>query len=130
MSTSWIFQTAVVGAGGFVGAVMRYGLAGWVHGGGRTHAFPWGTLAVNVTGCLLIGVLGGVTESRSLFSPEMRVFLFIGLLGGFTTFSTFGFETLMLLRDADFMRAGANIIGHLIVGLGAVWLGLALAKAW
>jgi CrcB protein len=65
-----------------------------------------------------------------VFGPQARLFLFIGVLGGFTTFSSFGYETLALARDADYLRAGANVILNLGAGLVAVWLGLALAKGW
>jgi fluoride exporter len=123
-------QAAIVGVGGFIGAIMRFGISGLVHTVIRSHTFPWGTLTVNVSGCLLIGLLGGVAESRHLFSPDLRLFLLLGVLGGFTTFSTFGFETLTLMRDADYLRAILNVSSHVALGLAAVWVGLALTKAW
>ena len=87
----------LVGFGGFVGAVLRYGISGWVQRWTGSVNFPYGTLAVNLLGCLVIGLLAGLAEDRGLFTPEARLFLFIGVLGAFTTFSTFGIETLNLL---------------------------------
>jgi len=87
--------------------------------------FPYATLAVNLLGCTAIGVLAGLGESRQLFSPELRGFLLVGLLGGFTTFSTFAHETTILLRHDAYLQAVTN------VGLGLVlaWAGYAVATA-
>ena len=90
--------------------------------------FPFGTLAVNVAGCLLIGLLNGVAESRQAIGPELRLFLMIGMLGGFTTFSAFGSETLVLIRDAEVFRAIGNIFLQVFFGLVAVWLGDMLGR--
>lgn len=90
--------------------------------------FPLGTLAVNVVGCLLIGVLHGLAETRQIISPELRLLLMIGMIGGFTTFSTFGYETLALLRDAEVFRAMANVTVQVLFGLIAVWLGDMLGR--
>lgn len=120
---------AVVGVGGFIGALARYGLSGYVHRQLPEADFPYGTLVVNLLGCLLIGVLAGLAEQRQLFGPEVRTFLLIGVLGGFTTYSTFGFETFAMLRDAEFMQAGLNVIVHVIAGLALVWLGYGMV-AW
>jgi CrcB protein len=84
----------LIGAGGFVGSVLRYAFSGWVHRVLDNPWFPYATLAVNVTGSLMIGFLAGLADHRSLFSTEARSFLFIGLLGGFTTFSSLTIETL------------------------------------
>lgn len=119
----------LVGMGGFLGSVFRYLLSGWVHRIAGDGWFPYGTLAVNVLGCLAIGLLNGIAEERQVFSPETRLFLFIGLLGGFTTFSTFGYETFALARDAQMLAALTNIALQLALGLSAVWLGNALARA-
>ena len=120
-------QILLVGAGGFLGSVLRYGLSGLVY---RLPfaAFPFGTLAVSLLGCLAIGLLAGLAESRQLIGPDMRLFLFVGLLGGFTTFSTFGYETFALLRDGEHLRVAASVLVHLLVGVGAVWFGFALAS--
>lgn len=116
-----------VGIGGFLGAVLRFVVAGAVQRLTPLSAFPYGTVAVNLIGCLLIGVLSGLVESRQLFNPQLRLFLTVGLLGSFTTFSTFGYESLILLREGG-GSALAYIALHLAGGLAAVWLGLSLAR--
>ena len=112
------------GLGGFIGSAGRYLIGGWVHGLMPLTTFPVGTLVVNVSGCFLIGLLGGLVESRQMFGPDLRVFLFIGVLGGFTTFSSFACETLALTRDAEFARALLNAGLQVTLGLAAAWLGL------
>ena len=124
-----LIGAALVGSGGFLGALCRYGLSGLVHRQAPLTTFPYGTLTVNLLGCLLIGLLAGLVESRQLFAPEFRTFALIGLLGGFTTFSTFGFETFAMLRDAEHVRALANIGLHVVLGLALVWVGYGLATA-
>jgi CrcB protein len=130
MLPRWMVEASIVGAGGFIGAILRYGLSGLVHRVITFAAFPWGTLIVNVVGCFAIGALAGLGESRQAFGPEARLFLFIGLLGGFTTFSTFGFETFELIRDAQRAAAAANVLIQVTVGITAVWLGYSLLRAW
>jgi len=125
-----VYRLLLIGSGGFAGTVGRYLLSGWVHRFLPAAQFPWGTLAVNVAGCLLMGLLAGLSDVRQLFSAEARLFLLIGCLGGFTTFSTFGYETLALAREAETFKALANIALQLGAGLIAVWLGYALARAW
>jgi len=121
-----IINAIVVGSGGFIGAVLRYGLSGFVQGKSPLATFPYGTLAVNLLGCLLIGAFVGLMDSRQLFTPEFRTFVLIGVLGGFTTFSSFGYESFGLLRDAEYLRAFAYVGIHLVVGLALVWAGYAL----
>ncbi len=121
-------ELLVVGAGGFVGAVARYWLSGWVHrwsGAG----FPWGTLAVNLLGCTLLGALMALAETRLAVTPEARLFLAIGVLGSLTTFSTLSFETLELLRRSAYLAALANTAGSLLLGIAAVIAGH-LAVRW
>jgi CrcB protein len=121
----------LVGIGGFIGAVLRYLMSGLVHEWTRRDDFPVGTLAVNVIGCLAIGLLSQLADSRGAFSPEARAFVFIGVLGGFTTYSSFGNETLNLWRDGENGLAFVNIAAQLTLGLGAVWLGRALGhRIW
>lgn len=117
----------LVGAGGFIGSVLRYLVSGWVQQASRSVDFPFGTLAVNVIGCFIIGILAQLAESRGVFTSESRLFVFTGLLGGFTTFSSFGNETLNLARDSQLMNAFANVGANLVIGLFAVWLGRAAA---
>ena len=110
-----------------LGSVGRYAVGGLVHriGGG---GFPYGTLVVNVVGCMVLGFLATISEERSLFQPATRLFLFVGILGGFTTFSTFGYESFSLLRDGVMNAAMANITANLLLGLAGVWLGHAVAR--
>ena len=121
-----LINAALVGSGGFVGALARYGLSGLVQRQIPLTTFPYGTLVVNLLGCFLIGVVAGLADSRQLFGPEARTFALIGLLGGFTTFSTFGYETFAMIRDAEYLRVAANVGTHVILGLTLVWLGYAI----
>ena len=121
-----LINAAAVGSGGFLGALARYGLSGLVHRQLSLATFPYGTLVVNMLGCLGIGAIAGLVESRQLFGPEFRTFALIGILGAFTTFSTFGYETLAMIRDDEYLRAAANVGLHVILGLALVWLGYAL----
>jgi len=124
-----LLNALLVGSGGFAGSLLRYALGGAVHRHLPLSTFPYGTLCVNLLGCALIGALAGLAESRQLFSPELRTFAFIGLLGGFTTFSAFGFETIAMARDGDHLRAASNVALHVVVGLGLVWLAYGLASS-
>lgn len=122
-------QVLLVGAGGFIGSVFRYWLSSYVQQFSKSVSFPYGTLAVNLLGCLVIGVLAQLADSRGVFTPEARAFVFIGILGGFTTFSSFGNETINLFRGSENLEGIANVIAHIVLGLGAVWLGRVIA-AW
>ena len=117
----------LVGFGGFIGSVMRYLASGYVQQATKSVGFPYGTLAVNVIGCFAIGFLAQLAESRGVFTSEARLFVFVGILGGFTTFSSFGNETFNLARDSQMMSALANIGLNVIIGLFAVWLGRTVA---
>ena len=117
-----------VGAGGFIGAISRYVVSGIFYRFFGKAMFPYGTLAVNVIGCLLIGFLSGLTEDRQLFNPELRLLVFIGVLGGFTTFSTFGYEIFTFARDGQILSSFTNLFLHIVLGLGAVWLGFSISK--
>jgi CrcB protein len=121
-----MWELLAVGCGGFLGAVARWGLSSWVQrmtGPG----FPYGTFAANMLGCLLIGLVFALVEARPGWPPHLRLFLMVGMLGAFTTFSTFGHETLDLLRDGSWGLALINVMGSATVGLLAVmagrWLG-------
>jgi CrcB protein len=118
-----------IGLGGFGGAILRYLVSGWAQQSSGSAAFPYGTLAVNVLGCLVIGVLSYLADARGMFSAETRLFVFVGLLGGFTTFSTFGNETLNLLRDGELLIASLNVTTNVVLCLVAVWAGRAGAFA-
>ncbi len=113
--------------GGGIGAAARYWMQGLIYG--RIHSgFPFGTLAVNVLGCFLIGILMTAMEERFLVHPSLRIFLTIGILGGFTTFSSFSFETIQLFRDGELLFALANILVSIILCLTGTWLGVQLGK--
>lgn len=120
--------------GGGLGSLARYLLQGWIqrkadHLHGRAEAFPWGTLTVNVLGCLLIGYLVGVIEVRGRMAPETRTFVLVGLLGGFTTFSSLGLESFALLRSGGAALAFLNLAGSCAAGFAAVALGFWLSRA-
>ena len=117
----------LVGMGGFLGSILRYILGGLVHRVFTSGAFPYGTLFVNVVGCLVIGFLAGLADARQMIGPELRLFLFLGVLGGFTTFSTFGYETMAMLRDGELLKGALSVFLHLVVGLSSVWFGYAVA---
>jgi len=121
----------LVGSGGFLGSVARFLLGSAImrvptDGAGRS--FPLGTLAVNVIGCLIIGVLAGAGSRGNAFTEDIRRFLFTGVLGGFTTFSAFGYETFMLAREGRWSLAAANVMLQVAAGLFAVWLGYRIAS--
>jgi fluoride exporter len=113
--------------GGILGVTSRYVLGGWVYS--ITGAsFPYGTLVVNVSGCLAIGFLGTLAEGRWSFSPNLRLFLFIGLLGGYTTFSSYMFESYKLLQDGEVLLALSNLLISVILGFVGLWVGVLLAR--
>ena len=120
-------QLLMVGLGGFVGVVSRFLLVGLVQSASGER-FPFGTLAVNVLGCAVIGAVTVVAETRSGLSDGVRLFLVVGLLGGFTTFSAFGNETLALLRAGDGGSAAANVLANVVLAIGAVWVGRVLVQ--
>lgn len=120
-----------IAAGSALGGMARYWCGGviarWLG-----PAFPWGTLTVNVLGCAFIGGFATLTapEGRWLVSTTARQFVMIGVCGGFTTFSSFSLETLNLVRDGQWARAAANILGSVLLCLAGVWLGHLAATAW
>jgi CrcB protein len=118
-----MYKIFLIGLGGFTGALLRYGVSGLVQNWSKSVSFPYGTLAVNLVGCFLIGLFSQLADSYGVFSSEIRGFVFIGILGAFTTYSTFGNETFNLLREGETFLSFANIGLHLILGLGAIWLG-------
>jgi CrcB protein len=114
-------------AAGVLGTLARYGLSGLVQriaGAG----FPWGTAVVNLTGCFLFGLLWTLLEGRIQVRPEIRTTVFIGFFGAFTTFSSFVAETASLMRDSQWVYAGANIIGQNVLGIVVLLAGMALGR--
>jgi fluoride exporter len=116
-----------VALGGALGSVARYLLSTAVQ---RYTAagFPYGTFTVNIVGCAVFGLIVGLAEHRIELTPAVRAFFLVGILGGFTTFSAFTFDTIELLRTAAFLRAALNIVGQVALGLLALWLGYLLAR--
>ena len=118
---AWI----AVAVGGALGSLARHAVSHVT----RSDRFPYGTVLVNVSGCLVIGLLAGLVASRRISLPmHWREFLFVGLLGGFTTFSTFGLDTLTLVRTQSFSSAALNVGLQVVGGLAAVWIGYSISK--
>lgn len=113
---------------GAVGTGLRYSLSTLIYSVVREPRFPYANLVINVSGCFLIGLLAELFEARVLVSPTIRVAALTGLLGGFTTFSSFSFETYALLRDGEVWRGILNASVSVLLGLAAVWLGIRLAQ--
>jgi CrcB protein len=121
-------KVALIALGGAVGAVLRYWIGGWVQQWTQSATFPYGTLVVNGMGCVAIGLLSYWGEARGLFTPESRLLVFTGVLGGFTTFSTFANESVAMARVGAGWPALGNVAAHLVLGLGGVWAGWALGR--
>ncbi len=118
----------LIGAGGFAGAVARYLVDGWVTDATR-GGFPWGTLAINLSGAFALGLLAALTIDRPILPSELRGPVMIGFLGAYTTFSTLTLETWRLMESGSWLPAAANVGGSLVLGLVAVGAGLALGRA-
>jgi CrcB protein len=117
-----------IGLAGAVGTLARYGLSGLVQRLGE-FSFPWGTMTVNLLGCLLFGLVWAWAEGRLIITGEVRTIILVGFMGGFTTFSSFAFETGMLLRDGQWLPALANVAVQNLVGLAALALGILAGRA-
>lgn len=122
----WAGKSVLVFLGAGVGGVLRFWLGSWIQSS-TGSVFPWGTFVVNVSGCLAIGLIVGWIGALG-GSATWRLLLVVGLLGGYTTFSSFGFETLTLIRDRNFGVASLYAIGSVAVGLAAVWAGDAIGR--
>ena len=120
-------KSMLVGLGGFLGANLRFWLGGWIQSRGG-DAFPWGTLAVNASGSFLLGLTLALAL-RGDWHPGWRLFLGVGVLGGYTTFSTFSHETVRLLADGSLRFAAWSMLGNAALGIGGAWLGIALVRA-
>lgn len=121
----------IIGLGGFCGAILRYLISGNVQKWAQHVDFPYGTLVVNLIGCLFIGMLTRMDEVRTILTPEHRYFIVIGLLGAFTTYSTFSNEAINLINDRRINLAVLYVGAHLVLGLGAVIIGrLATYAIW
>jgi len=122
-----IYSVIFIALGGALGSVFRYLLSTWTQTASKSIDFPYGTLTVNLMGCFVIGFLAQLAEAHGVFTSESRSFVFIGILGGFTTFSSFGNETMNLFRDGETFNALANVGANVIFGLILVWLGRTVA---
>jgi len=125
-----INSIVAVACGGAIGSVTRYLLSVMVTVHTGSWRFPLATFLVNIIGCFVIGILAGLAVEEHYFSGTTRLFLFTGIMGGFTTFSTFGLETFALLRRLEFFVAGSYVLLSVAVGLMAVWLGFMLSSMY
>ncbi|VAX34776.1 Fluoride ion transporter CrcB [hydrothermal vent metagenome] len=122
-----MYNILIIGIGGFIGAVTRFLISAWV-GQKWGRSFPLGTFVVNITGCFLIGLAMTLFTERILASPSVRLFLTVGFLGAFTTFSTFEYETGSLLYDGEWLLSAANIVLSVAFGLIALKAGELIAR--
>lgn len=120
-------QLLAIAAGGAVGSLLRFWMSTWVHSF-ADRSFPYGTLAVNVLGSLLMGFLFVLFIDRLSDNPVLRAGILIGVLGGFTTFSSFSIETFNLIEQGSWVRAVANMSGSLVLCVGATWIGVILGR--
>ena len=118
----------IIGVGGFAGAVTRYALAVWI-GQRWGRSFPLGTFVINISGSLLIGLLMPLLTERFIVNPQWRLLLVVGVLGAYTTFSTFEYETGALLKDGEWLFAGMNVLLSVTVGFIALKIGEMIAKS-
>lgn len=118
----------IVGSGGFIGSVMRYLVQVFVEKG-LSSTFPWGTFIANIAGSFIIGIVFALVQKGSLLNAEWRLFLAVGICGGFTTFSAFAYNNLTMLKEGVYGQFIWNVGGSLIFGLLAVYLGMILVKA-
>ena len=117
----------IVGTGGFLGSVARY-LTQLLMERLLHSAFPWGTFAANIAGCFIIGLVYAISERGGLLSPEWRIFLTVGFCGGFTTFSSFAYNNLVMLSESNYLQFFGNIFLSLFFGLAAVYLGIIIIR--
>jgi CrcB protein len=122
-----LLNLLLVATGGALGSVARY-LLSTVILRATGSLFPLGTFAVNAVGCLVFGAIAGAASQRVQIAPELRVFLLVGVLGGFTTFSSYAFESFSLVRDGQFLAASLNIVGQVVCGLAGVWVGFVVTR--
>ncbi len=122
-----MLRVLLVGCGGFLGSVGRYLVGGWVQAFMAT-SFPWGTLTVNSVGSLLLGLVLALSLERGWIGVEWRLFLAMGLCGGFTTMSAFGFETYSFLREGSYFLAAMNVAANFVAAVVGVWIGDLLGR--
>ncbi len=125
-----MFVLALVAMGGALGSMSRYLINVWWSNMAKTYSLPMGTITVNLVGCFVIGLLSGLGETHKFLTPQTRGFFIVGLLGGFTTFSAFGNDTFILMRNGQFAWALLNIGIQVIIGLMAVAAGYAASRVF
>lgn len=123
-----MIKILMVGIGGFSGSICRYLISEFSNKYFTAAIFPYGTLFVNILGCLIIGFLGGISEVRQVFPPEIRALVMVGFLGGFTTYSTFGSEIFIMVRAGHTGAAVMDLFLHIVLGISGVWLGFSMSK--
>src|SRR3954471_13672208 len=123
-----MYRILLIGFAGFAGTLARYWLAGWADSRGAS-IFPIGTVMVNLVGCLAIGFLFHATQEKYVIDPTIRAAILVGVLGGFTTFSSFAVQTFNLMRDGEFLLAGVNLVISNVVGLCLVWAGYLASRS-
>jgi fluoride exporter len=122
-----LLSLLLIAVGGALGSVARYLLSAFVLRASGTR-FPLGTFVVNLLGCLVFGVIAGAAEQRVALTPASRAFLLVGVLGGFTTFSSYAFESFSLVREGQLLAASVNVIGQVVAGLVGMWAGYVISN--
>ena len=117
----------LIGLGGGIGSIARYFCQKWI-AENTQHPFPWGTFVVNIAGCFLIGIIYTIAERTTVLAPQIRLLLITGFCGGFTTFSTFAFENMSLLRNGDMTYMLLYTLASVVLGIAAVFAGIGLIK--
>ena len=127
-----MLKWVLIAVGGGIGSILRYAMQGLVGQQVAGRVFPLGTMCVNILGCLIIGLLSGFFRGPNglRIAQEYRIGLMVGVLGGFTTFSSFGLETFDLSNSGDHLSAALNVVLSCVIGLAAVWLGFRLSERW
>ena len=119
----------LIAIGGALGSVARYLLSSFVLRA-TGSLFPLGTFVVNLVGCVVFGGIIGAAEQRVVLTPETRLLVLVGVLGGFTTFSSYAYESVALLRDGQFFAAAVNVVGQVVLGLMGLWAGFVMMHVW
>jgi fluoride exporter len=123
-----LYKLTFLALAGAAGTLARYGLGGLVQRVAG-ESFPWGTLAINATGCFLFGLVWTLADERSILGPDVRIILLIGFMGAFTTFSTFAYETGALLQDKEYLMACGNLVAQNALGVAGLFLGIVAGRA-
>ena len=126
-----MLEIFIVGGGGCIGSILRYFVTKAVENNFPTTTFPYGVMLVNVVGCLLIGLISGLSMEKISLAPNLRLFFFVGILGGFTTFSSFSLDAYNMLNTNDFSIltfAFLHILVHIVFGIVAVYLGILIGR--